>query len=337
MLLKNKEVGVSVVIPCLNEEKYIHDCLKSLIENGYNKTEFEILVIDGGSIDGTIGIIKTLQNEFPHIKIISNPRKKTPFALNLGIYNAVYEYILIAGAHAVYPRGYIAILHQLIQQKGIDVVGGAIETKVKIENAKSNAIKFVLSSKFGVGNSQFRIGAKELIQVDTVPFGLYKKEVFEKSGLYNENLIRNHDIELSRRIQHHGFNIWLDPALKVTYFARETYRALSKNNYGNGYWNLRTLYITKRFKSLSLRHYIPLVFILSLVVPLILASIFHSGFMLVSLLSLFLYVFLVAYLSLSHFKHQNPIYLFWAFIALHFSYGFGSLSGALSPIKFWKK
>jgi glycosyltransferase involved in cell wall biosynthesis len=330
-------VGVSIIVPCLNEEKYIHDCLKSLIENGFSQSELEILVVDGGSTDKSMDIIGNLQLEFSKIRVIPNPKKKTPFALNLGIQHAVYEFILIAGAHAIYPKGYITELYKRIQQKEIDIVGGAIETKVKTENAKSNAIKFVLSSKFGVGNSQFRIGAKELVQVDTVPFGLYKKEVFEKSGLYNEKLSRNHDIELSRRIQQHGFNIWLDPALKVIYFARETYRGLSKNNYGNGYWNLRTLYITKRFKSLSLRHYIPLLFLLSIIAPVIFSSIFHSGFMLVSLLSLLLYVFLIAYLSFSQIKQQNPFYLFWAFIALHFAYGFGSLSGALSPIKFWKK
>jgi len=323
-------VGVSVIIPCLNEEKYIKDCLESLTNNGFSQSDMELLVVDGGSSDGTLQIIELLQKEYDFIRVISNPKKRTPFALNLGIQNATKGYILIAGAHAVYPKHYIEKLYNLIQKPEIDVAGGSIETKVKNRNTKTDAIKFVLSHKFGVGNSMFRVGAKELLEVDTVPFGLYKKEVFDKAGIYNEKLIRNHDIELSRRIQHNGFHIWMEPELRVTYFARETFSGLARNNYGNGFWNLRTLYITKQFKSLSLRHYIPLFFILSLLLPIILGLFTSSLFCFVSLASLLAYISVIFYLSLVNIAKYHPIFLFWSFITLHFSYGIGSLMGLLS-------
>ncbi len=327
-------MGVSVIIPCLNEEKYIKDCLESLSNNGFSQSDMELLVVDGGSVDSTLSIIESLQKEYHFIRVISNPNKKTPFALNLGIQNATNNYILIAGAHAVYPKHYIEKLYNLIQKPGIDVVGGSIETKVKNINTKTDAIKFVLSHKFGVGNSKFRVGAEELLEVDTVPFGLYKKEVFDKAGMYNEKLIRNHDIELSRRIQHNGFHIWMEPELRVAYFARETFSGLAKNNYGNGFWNLRTLYITKQFRSLSLRHYIPLFFILSLLLPIILGLFTSSLFYLVSLASLLAYISVVFYSSLVNIKNYQLLFLLWSFVILHFSYGIGSLMGLLSIINF---
>lgn len=326
-------MGVSIVIPCLNEEKYIKDCLKSLISNGYPISDLEILVVDGGSKDKTLAIVTTLMEAYPQIKLIKNPKRKTPFALNLGIQHATNKYILIAGAHAIYPRHYIEHLHRLIQKPTIDVVGGSIDTKVQHENAKSKAIKFVLTHRMGVGNSLFRVGVGKLMEVDTVPFGLYKKEIFEVAGLYNEALIRNHDIEFSRRIQQHGFQIWLDPTIRVSYFARDTFLGLFKNNYGNGYWNLRTLYITKRISALSLRHYIPLIFVLSLLVPLILGWLFSPIFYLLTLASFSLYFLMIFFLIVRNLKNYQGLYIFWSFLTLHFSYGLGSLVGLFSILK----
>jgi hypothetical protein len=216
---------------------------------------------------------------------------------------------------------------ELIQGPGIDVVGGAIETRVKRNTPKTRAIQFVLSHRFGVGNSLFRIGAESLIEVDTVPFGLYKKEVFEKAGIYNEKLIRNHDMELSKRIKAAGFHIWMEPALRVTYFARETFSGLAKNNFGNGFWNIRTLFITRKFGSLGLRHYIPLVFLLSLIIPLVFALVFDVRFMLISLASFVLYLFFITGIGIKNLTSINLYYLLQAFFVLHFSYGWGSLMG----------
>ena len=321
---------ISIVIPAYNEEKYIQECVLSLVDNGFDIKNIEILIIDGGSSDKTVSIVKLLQQKYSFIKLINNPKQKTPFALNAGIKNAAGNYILIAGAHAVYPSGYIQKLYELIQQPDIDVVGGSIETKVKNITPKTEAIKFVLTHKFGVGNSAFRVGASELIQVDTVPFGLYKKSIFDKTGGYNEKLIRNHDIELSSRIIENGYKIWLYPQLKVTYFARETFKGLAKNNFGNGLWITKTVFITGQFGSLRIRHYVPAIFVLSLLLPIVAGLLFGNIFYLPALLSGTLYLLLVGAIAVKNIKRQNPLYLFAAFVTLHFSYGLGSLAGFFS-------
>ena len=329
-------MGVSVVIPCLNEENYIKDCLDSLIENGCDIPEFEILIVDGGSMDATLDIVEGFQKKQPSIRLIENRKKKTPFALNLGIQHSRFEYILIAGAHAVYPKKYLPTLLAHFSNPGIDVIGGAIATKVKTETPKTRAIQCVLSHRFGVGNSIFRIGAGSLQIVDTVPFGLYKKKVFDVAGLYNEKLIRNHDIELSKRIGSKGFKIWLDPTLQVDYFARETFQALAHNNYGNGYWNVKTLFITRNFSSLSIRHYIPLVFIFSLILPTLFGFFVSPVFICIALASLTSYLVILLLIAAKEMKTYSIKYLLLAFISLHFSYGFGSLVGLFSLVRPWK-
>jgi len=324
-------VGVSVIIPCLNEEKYIGDCLISLLSNGYPPDELELLVVDGGSTDSTLSILEDLKLTYPQIRIVHNLKKFTPFALNLGIQHASHSLILISGAHARFNTGYIQELVQVIQSNKADVAGGVMETQTKSDSPKTRAIKVVLTSGAGVGNSLFRTGVNEIREVDTVPFGLYRKEVFEQCGLYDTRLIRNHDIELSKRILSKGFRIVLVPSARCTYYARESFGELAKNNYGNGYWNIKTLLITRKFDSLSFRHYVPLLFILSLIVPTVLAIVWIY-FIIISGLSLIAYLVLILF-QVSKAKTSNKWMLMWAYLVLHFSYGIGSLFGCFSIFK----
>ena len=317
----------SIIIPVYNEEKYIEACLDSILLEGVLPKETEIIIVDGMSMDRTVDMIRQYQQEHSDIILLENPKKIVPVAMNIGIKKARGTYIIRLDAHATYTPEYVRQMLAWHQKLDADNVGGVVVTEVKNRTVKSNAIKAVLSSRFGVGNSDFRTGVKALKSVDTVPFGCYPQSVFDRYGLYDERLIRNQDIELNKRIVNGGGKIYLLPDVQCTYYARETLQALAKNNFANGLWNMLTAYYTKTFRSLSLRHFVPLLFVLSLLLPGI-ASLFYPKLFWVSLLSLLSYLSLVIIVSLKLQQSKAHFgYLILGFLVLHLSYGAGSLWG----------
>jgi glycosyltransferase involved in cell wall biosynthesis len=329
---------ITVIIPCRNEEKYIADCLDSVINNDYPKDCLEVFVIDGQSSDTTHKIIEEYTKKFGFIHLMINENKTVPYAMNMGIKESSGEYIIRLDAHSVFPNNYFSKLVNWSKKLDADNIGAIWITDVKNKNPKTNAIKTVLSSKFGVGDSFFRIGGIEQAkEVDTVPFGCYKKDVFNKIGLYDYQLTRNQDIELNKRLKKNGGRIFLLPDLFSTYYARETFRGIAKNNFGTGLWNILTVYITRQVTSLSLRHFIPLLFLLSLILPLI-SMIWIPSLGYIVLISFVLYALTLITVSLKITEKGTTLYhIAWAFLVLHFSYGFGSLLGIFRIDLLFKK
>lgn len=321
---------LSVICPIYNEEKYIAQFLDSLLQQDYPKNDLEILLVDGMSKDKTRDIVAGYIANYPFIRLIDNPDKIVPYAMNRGIDAAKGDIIMRLDAHASYQPDYFSVLVNGLKRLNADNVGTVCKTDVLNKTPKTLAIREVLGNKFGVGNSTFRTGIDKEQVVETVPFGCWRKEVFEKYGKYDVRLVRNQDIELNKRIIRGGGKIYILPDTYCTYLARETWHALAKNNYGNGKWNILTVYYTKMFSSLSLRHFIPLLFLLSLIVPLLLALVWWP-FALVSLASLLAYAGLLSAVSLKLAlqKKLNFFFLLITFFVLHLSYGWGSLMGIL--------
>jgi len=325
-------VKISIIIPCLNEENYIANCIESIVKSDIEYEEREIIFVDGNSSDRTVEIIRAYAAQYPFIQLLSNSQRYTPISMNMGIEHSVGAYIFILSAHADYEADYFTQLVSSAQRLKADCVGGVLLTDVKHKDKKSNSIKEILSHKFGVGNATFRTGGSEVQEVDTVAFGCYSKEAFEKYGLFDKRLIRNQDIELNKRIINGGGKIYLIPKVQCTYYARENFTSLAKNNFSNGKWNILTAYYTKTLNSLSLRHFIPLIFLLSLLIPSLLA-IFIPKFIYLTLFSLSSYFALVIMTSLKLREDTNSfIYLMSSFLTLHLSYGMGSLIGIFSAI-----
>ena len=324
---------ISIILPCRNEEKYIEKCIQSLINNQSTDFQLEILIIDGMSTDKTVEIINEYVRQFPFIKLLQNPEKTIPYAMNLGIAQTQGEIIVRVDAHAFYPENYVSSLASNLIDLDADNVGAVCKTDVLTKNKKTSAIVEVLSNRFGVGNSLFRVGTSRITKVDTVPFGCYKKSTFTKFGLYDTRLTRNQDLELNKRIIRGGGKIYLIPNIECIYYARETFSAIAKNNYSNGIWNMATIKWTKKLSSLSLRHFIPLIFLLSLMLPCLL-SILYMPFLWIVLCSLSLYLcFLtVMCIHLAIRKKNHFFYLFWSFVTLHFSNAWGSLIGIFKPV-----
>lgn len=321
---------LSVICPIYNEEKYIAKCIDSMLEQDYPKEDLEIILVDGMSTDKTRSIVEEYTSKYPFIRLIENPHRVAPWAMNIGIKEAKGDIIMRLDAHATYEKNYFSALAYGLSKYNADNIGSVCKTDVLNKTPKTLAIKEVLSNKFGVGNSTFRTGIEGVQEVETVPFGCWRRDVFDKYGYYDTRLVRNQDIELNKRIIRGGGKIVIIPDTFCTYLARETYKALAKNNYGNGKWNILTVYYTKEMRSLSLRHFIPLAFVLSLILPSIVGIFWWPAFC-ISGSALLAYLLLLGFVSarLSVSKKLNFIYLLASFITLHLSYGWGSLIGLL--------
>lgn len=323
-----RDTFISIICPTYNEEKYIEKCINSILAQDYPQNKMEVLFVDGMSNDKTRMILNSYCDKYSFIKILDNPKKIVPCAMNIGIERSVGDIIIRIDAHSHYAPNYFSTLVKYSNELKADNVGAVCITDVLNKSPKTFAIKEVLSNRFGVGNSTFRIGVNEVMSVDTVPFGCWKREVFIKYGLFNEKLVRNQDIELNKRVLRNGGNIYIVPDTYCTYLARETYKEFSKNNYANGKWNIMTVFYTKQFSSLSIRHFIPMLFVLSLIAPTVFALLW-GPLLFVSFISLCIYSLALIYISssLSLEKSISFFYLIASFITLHFSYGFGSLCG----------
>ncbi len=321
---------VSVIMPVRNDEKFVKRAIKSLLENDYPGDKVEILVVDGMSTDGTVKIIEELMSKDNRIKLLKNPHVYTPYGLNIGIENASGDIIMIAGAHTSYSKNYIKECVSGIVNEGFDVVGGQMITLPRSNTPKAVAIAKVLSSKFGTGATYRtkKFDDDSTVEVDTVAYALYKKDIFKKVGYFNENLIRNQDIEMNIRISKSGGKIGLNPRARSYYYARDTYKGLFINNFSNGFWVLWSLNFSKlAFKT---RHLVPLFFVLGFFVLLFSYFLFKPLFWLFAgIYGLYLGIIFKESIRFALKEKNTKIFTYsiLAFLVLHVSYGLGESWG----------
>lgn len=322
--MNKHSIAVSVVMPVYNEEKYIDNCIRSLLMQDYPKDDMEWIFVDGSSTDKTIDILKTYEKKYPDlIRVYDNPQRNAPCAMNIGIKAAKGAYVIRLDAHADYATDYISKCVYYLENTDADNVGGIAETKAT--GFVGNAIAKMLSSKFGVGNSQFRTNGKSGY-VDTVPFGAFKKEVFDKVGLFNPNLPRSEDNDINARIRMQGGKIWLSEDIHFTYYCRNTVGTLLKMGLQNGNALFRTLKVNP--SAMSVRHFIPFLFLVSLLIMPILACILPVFRMLFAIETI-LYLLLDIVFSLAGENPRYALVTIWLFPLFHAVYGLGSLLGLL--------
>ncbi len=327
-------MDISIIIPCRNEGKFISKCLESIILQDYSKEKLEVLVVDGMSEDGTREILKGYAKKYLFIKVLDNPKKITPCALNIGIKNAKGEIIMRIDAHTTCEKDYMLKCIKYLNGYNADNVGGIMVTLPRDSSLLGKAIAIVLSHPFGVGNSVFRTGAKEPKWVDTVFGGCYKKEVFDKIGLFNENLPRGQDMEFNLRLKRAGLKTLLVPEIVSYYYARSEFKPFCKYNFKNGLWAILPFKYTK-IMPVSLRHLVPFIFVLSIIVSGVL-SFFSSIFFWLFLLIVGSYSLINICFSLKiALRKKNVKYLFTIpiiFASLHIGYGLGSIWGVVKLV-----
>ena len=319
---------VSIVMPLYNEEHYIRNCIDSLLEQDYPRESMEWIFVDGGSSDLTKNILEEYRCKYPNlIKILDNPHKTVPYAMNIGIRSSTGKYIIRLDAHSDYSKNYISKCVYYLENTDADNVGGLVETKSK--GFVGNAIAKMLSSKFGVGNSQFRTNGKTGY-VDTVPFGAFRREVFEKLGGYDERLTRNQDNEMNFRIRKNGGKIYLSDEIHLSYFCRDSIRGISDMAKKNGMWNIITMKLCPG--AIGIRHLIPLAFVISIIVLTVLSFV-HRYFLFLFMIEISLYLALDIFFSTKISDNLKEFgLLLLLFPIFHVSYGLGSLKGIYKVI-----
>jgi len=326
---------VSIICPIRNEEKYIAECLQALLNQTYKSDQTEILVVDGMSDDRTREIVNEFQAKYANLRLIDNPKKIVPHALNIGIKKASGHYILRMDGHAIAAPDYVEKCLAALDKNGAQGVGGPITT---IEDSDTGqAISLAMSSTFGVGNSRFRTSNDKEGFVDSLAFTAYKREVFAKYGQFDEELVRCQDDEFNFRIRKLGGKILLTPEIKSCYYPRSNFKKLWKQYSGYGYWKVRLF--QKHFWMMRLRHFIPAAFVGSLIFFLFLTFFVDTAFWLFFASFSFYVVASITAAVLTWLRNKRVTIskILLSFYILHFSYGSGFLWGLIRFAPRWFK
>jgi glycosyltransferase involved in cell wall biosynthesis len=307
--------------------------LQSIVDSGYDKNLLEVFVADGLSTDNSKQIIQQFLAENSWIHFIENVNQTTPYALNAGIKKSTSDVVIILGAHSeIYPDFISQNIFYLNKYPECGCVGGYLENVY--ENETAEIVGAAMSSVFGVGNANFRIPDKEGF-VDTVAFGAYRKEVFEKIGLFDEVLTRNQDDDFNFRVTKVGYKIFLSPTIRCKYYVRASYQKLYRQYKQYGYWKV---YLNKKHRAfLSVRQLIPFLFVSFLLMGL-LASCFNGVLRMIYLSGIATYCLLAFYFAFQKsIQLNNAAKIAATFFLLHWSYGVGYAKGLLDFILLNKK
>jgi glycosyltransferase involved in cell wall biosynthesis len=215
---------VSIIIPCRNEERFIEQCLASVLSFELpSGVEIEVLVVDGMSTDGTPAIVNEVAAGDRRVRVLSNPDVLQSAGLNRGLREAHGKWIMRLDAHCLYPRDYLKLCLQTAERTGADNVGGIVVTAPGADSYQARVVQALTTHPFGVGNAGFRLGAGEG-PTDTVPYGFFDRRIFDRIGCFNELLMRAQDYEFNRRIIASGGTVWRNPEIRVQYFNQPTLR-----------------------------------------------------------------------------------------------------------------
>ncbi len=291
----------------------------------------EVFIIDGESDDNTAKIVESLIPKYPKLQLLSNPKKIVPTALNIGIKAATGEVIVRLDAHCKYPENYLVYLVENLFKMNADNVGVAMIAHPRNDSLKARAIAKAISCPFGIGDSYHRTGLTEAREIDSVPFGCYKSEVFEKYGLFDEELIRNQDDEFNSRIVSRGGKIWLLPDLEIKYYARDSFGKIFRMFYFYGFF--KPLVNRKVGRPATLRQFVPPLFVLGLIIGFILLLIFPPAGIGLLALILIPYMMVNAIFSFKIAVAERSFLMFFVlvftFFGIHVSYGIGYLRGVV--------
>ncbi len=257
-VLNHPSPSVTLVVATLNEAVAIERCLTSVLAQDYPPDRLEILVYDGGSIDGTADIASRVLASRPFAAVRPNPRRIQAAAWNLGVADAMGEIVGIMSGHAELDAGYVRAAVAALRRTGADMVGGPV--RAVGDGRMAEAIALATSTVFGAGGARFRL-TDRVEEVDTVFMGVSSREIFRRFP-FDEEMVRNQDDELSYRMLDAGCRIVCDPAIGSSYRSRASLTGLARQYWAYGYWKVRVL--QKHPAQTRVRHLVPPAFALAI-------------------------------------------------------------------------
>ena len=326
---------VSVIVPCYNEQSTIRLLLEALCAQTFPRGDMEVIIADGMSQDGTRDAIAAFQKDFPEleVRVVDNTRRNIPSGLNRAIEASRGDLIVRLDGHAKpYPDYVERCVHAHEEGRG-DNVGGVWEIQPGATTWIAKSIAAAAAHPIGVGDAMYRLAASAS-EVDTVPFGSYRRTLVERIGNYNESLLTNEDYEFNTRIRQANGRVWLDPSIRSVYFARSTLKELIRQYWRYGFWKWRMLLNFPG--TVRWRQGLPPLFVLSLLV-LLLVSIFFPPAWRLLLAEIILYFSVLLLAGIYAVIKQRKFYLLlglpMAIAAMHIAWGSAFLWSMLTSGK----
>lgn len=327
---------VSVIIPTKNEEKRISSCIESLEKSDYPKDKFELIVIDGCSVDNTIDIVKKMQKKYKNIRLICTDGANTSVGRNIGIKSASGDIIINFSGHALAEKNFIRMLSTKLQCSEKSIAGVGCRDRIPMDQSSSLAqyIGCVINTKLGGSMLQYEnMMFPEERFADSISFTAYRREIFEKVGFFDPALPSGDDAELNLRIRKAGYKLLYTPATCVYRYRREKLKDFfwQMFNYGRN----RVQIFKKHPNSTRLVYLIPALFVVYLFT--FFALFFFKNMMLFTAWSSVILIYFGLILGFSiklSFSKKNLKLLIICpvlYFIEHFAYGLGLLIGTVSP------
>ena len=324
---------VSIIVPCYNEQATIPLLLEAICQQTFPLEEMEVVIADGLSNDDTRGAIAEFQRQHPRlaVRVVDNPRRIIPAALNRALEAAQGEFIVRLDGHSMPAQDYVERCVNALRAGSGDNVGGVWLIRPGSSGWIAQAIAVAASHPLGVGDARYRVGGQAQA-VDTVPFGSFRRALTAKIGMFDETLLTNEDYEFNVRVRQSGGRVWMDPEIQIVYFARPTLAALASQYLRYGYWKAQML---RRYpETLRWRQFIPPAFVASLAILALLAPwLAPAAWLLAAELGVYAAALLAAGLHAA-IKNRQPLLIFGlplAIATMHFTWGAALLWGLLRP------
>ncbi len=325
--ITKESVETSIIIPCYNEERTIPLLLDAILAQDYPTNRLEVIIADAMSEDGTRKAIYRFASDHPNLKlrVVDNPKRTIPAGINAAARVAEGEYLLRLDAHSVPNVRYISTSISVLKDRIAENVGGIWQIQPAENTCIAKAIAAAAAHPLGAGDALYRISQKATY-VDTVPFGAFSKQSFDKLGGFNEKLLSNEDYEFNTRLRLSGGRIWLDPRIRSRYYARRNLKELSKQYWRYGFWKFRML--KKYPQTLRWRQAIPPLFVLSFILLGFFSFFFEIARIILATGWIIYLAFLGFFSLVETIKRKNICYLLMTFalIVIHFSWGSGFLT-----------